>query len=404
MSAGNASRPAHGKVLSAVRAPAPENVSQVLLLGNSSLGAEDYLDVNTDVYSRVLVTVIYVALFAVGCLGNAITLHIVVRRKPLPHLQSTIHYHLASLAASDLLILVLCMPVELYNFIWVHHPWAFGEVVCRGYYFLRDGCSYATALNIASLSAERYLALCHPFKAKSIVSRGRTRKLLCALWLVSLLLASPMLLTMGLQTVGNETICTPISSVSTAKTVLQVNALLSFGIPVAVISLLNWLIGRQLQNLSQQAMLHDSNCAAGSSAAAETSRERSLRHSVAMLRVVVVAFVVCWLPYHTRRLMFCYITEWTDLYDFYHYFYMVTNVLFYVSSAINPILYNLVSANYRELFLFSLGYFCLPCCRRRGLERRATDHQQLQQLPSTVATPHTSRVVLCSSIVKEVVY
>ena len=28
---------------------------------------------------------------------------------------------------------------------------------------------------------------------------------------------------------------------------------------------------------------------------------------------VVVAFVVCWLPYHVRRLMFCYISgeQWT---------------------------------------------------------------------------------------------
>ena len=26
---------------------------------------------------------------------------------------------------------------------------------------------------------------------------------------------------------------------------------------------------------------------------------------------VVIAFVVCWLPYHARRLMFCYVTQWT---------------------------------------------------------------------------------------------
>ena len=35
------------------------------------------------------------------------------------------------------------------------------------------------------------------------------------------------------------------------------------------------------------------------------------------------------------------------LYDFYHYFYMLTNALFYVSSTINPILYNLISKKYR---------------------------------------------------------
>ncbi|KFW75512.1 Neurotensin receptor type 1, partial [Manacus vitellinus] len=76
---------------------------------------------------------------------------------------------------------------------------------------------------------------------------------------------------------------------------------------------------------------------------------------------VVIAFVVCWLPYHIRRLMFCYVpsSHWTDfLYNFYHYFYMLTNVLFYVSSAINPILYNLVSANFRQIFLSTLTLVC----------------------------------------------
>lgn len=30
------------------------------------------------------------------------------------------------------------------------------------------------------------------------------------------------------------------------------------------------------------------------------------------LGAVVIAFVVCWLPYHARRLMYCYVTDWTE--------------------------------------------------------------------------------------------
>ncbi|XP_062396185.1 neurotensin receptor type 1-like [Sardina pilchardus] len=342
--------------------------------------AAGYLDVNTDIYSKVLVTVIYVVLFIVGCLGNSVTLYIMSKKDSLKNLQSTVHYHLASLAASDLLIL-LCMPVELYNFIWIHHPWAFGDVGCRGYYFLRDGCSYATALNISSLSVERYMALCHPFKAKMVMSRGRTRKLIIGLWVVSLLLASSMLFIMGQHNLGHEMICTPIVSTATIKTVLQVNVLLSFVVPMAVVSILNWLIGREMQRLSQQALLHHSGSPPLSSYATEPARSRSLRHGVTVLRVVVVAFVVCWLPYHMRRLMFCYIIEWTEhLYDFYHYFYMMTNVLFYVSSAINPVLYNLVSAKYRELFFATLSSSCLHGFHKRECDRRDNELHHPQQL------------------------
>lgn len=193
-----------------------------LFLDNSSVVPEESLDVNTDVYSKVIVTIIYAVLFAVGALGNSITLYTLLTKKSLQNLQSTVHYHLASLAVSDLLILVLSMPIELYNFIWFHHPWVFGDAVCRGYYFLRDSCSYATALNIASLSVERYMAICHPFKAKSIMSRSRTKKLISAMWLASFALAAPMLFVMGQETRTGENICTFIVSLFTVKVVLQV--------------------------------------------------------------------------------------------------------------------------------------------------------------------------------------
>lgn len=183
---------------------------------------QEDLDVNTDIYSKLFVTVIYAVLFAIGCLGNSITLYTLLTKKSLQNLQSTVHYHLASLAVSDLLILLFSMPVELYNFIWVHHPWAFGAAACKGYYFLRDGCSYATAFNVASLSAERYMAICHPFKAKSVMSRSRTKKLISAMWAASFLLATPMLFTMGQRSVDGEPICSTIVSSVTAKTVLQV--------------------------------------------------------------------------------------------------------------------------------------------------------------------------------------
>ncbi|XP_029469721.1 neurotensin receptor type 1 [Rhinatrema bivittatum] len=340
--------------------------------------AQDELEVNTDIYSKVLVTVVYLLLFLVGCTGNSITAYTLARKKSLQHLQSTVHYHLASLALSDLLILLLGMPIELYNFIWVHHPWAFGDAVCKGYYFLRDACTYATALNIASLSVERYMAICHPFKAKSIMSRSRTKKLISLIWLASLLLATPMVFSMGqIYGAGDQSpdslICTRIVQTATFKLIIQVNAFLSFVFPMVLISVLNTIIANQLLIMFKQAQQENQVCSVGGqqtmlSMSLEPSRVQSLKHGVRVLRAVVIAFVVCWLPYHIRRLMYCYVPEeqWTDfLYDFYHYFYMLTNVLFYVSSTINPILYNLVSANFRQIFVSTLGFLCPPWRRKK---------------------------------------
>ncbi|XP_075882813.1 neurotensin receptor type 1 [Nelusetta ayraudi] len=372
-------------------------------LGARNVTEEDDLEVNTDVYSKAVVTVIYVALFAVGSLGNSITLYTLLTKRSLQNLQSTVHYHLASLAVSDLLILLLSMPIELYNFIWFHHPWVFGDAVCRGYYFLRDSCSYATVLNIASLSVERYMAICHPFKAKSIMSRSRTKKLISAMWLASFALAAPMIFVMGLKTVNGEKICTAIVSAVNLKTVLQVNAFLSFVVPMVAISALNGVIANQLLRMFREAEQDNRVCiVAGNptvlNVTMEPNRAQSLRHGVLVLRVVVIAFVVCWLPYHARRLMFCYVSDWTDdLYDFYHYFYMLTNVLFYVSSAINPILYNLVSATYRQVFFSTLCFLCLPCRRHRRPRPRS---YPLTRHSISISSNHT----LTSNVVKETTY
>ncbi|KAG8567000.1 hypothetical protein GDO81_013465 [Engystomops pustulosus] len=380
-------------------------VMNITNISTQHIMAEGDLDVNTDIYSKILVTIIYLFLFVVGCTGNAITAYTLVRKKSLQNLQSTVHYHLASLALSDLLILLLSMPIELYNFIWVHHPWAFGNAMCKGYYFLRDACTYATALNIASLSVERYMAMCHPFKAKSIMSRSRTKKLITFIWLASLLLATPMIFTMGEKYgLGIENpdhlVCTSIVEMSSFKTVIQVNAFLSFIFPMVVISVLNTIIANQLIIMVKQAHQENQVCTIGGqqtvlSMSMEPSRIQSLKHGVRVLRVVVIAFVVCWLPYHVRRLMFCYVPDehWTDeLHDFYHYFYMLTNVLFYVSSTVNPILYNLVSANFRQIFVSTLSFLC-PLWRRKkkhpGFTRKSNSISSTNHTFSTQITRET---------------
>ncbi|KFQ18295.1 Neurotensin receptor type 1, partial [Merops nubicus] len=154
-----------------------------------------------------------------------------------------------------------------------------------------------------------------------------------------------------------------------------VNTFISFVFPMVVISVLNTIIANQLLVMFRQAAQESQVCTIGGQ---QTMLSMSMEPVFSWLCLtlvvykiireirikegaVVIAFVVCWLPYHIRRLMFCYVpsSHWTDfLYNFYHYFYMLTNVLFYVSSAINPILYNLVSANFRQIFLSTLTLLC----------------------------------------------
>eukprot|EP00061_Rhincodon_typus_P010803 g35359.t1 len=65
--------------------------------------------------------------------------------------------------------------------------------------------------------------------------------------------------------------------------------------------------------------------------------------------VVVFSFVLCWLPFHVGRYLFTKSSEVGsfEMLQISQYCSLVSLVLFYLSAAINPILYNIMSKKYR---------------------------------------------------------
>ena len=80
---------------------------------------------------------------------------------------------------------------------------------------------------------------------------------------------------------------------------------------------------------------------------------------------VVVAFFICWAPFHVQRLIAIYGTNSEDhvsskgpLEEFlYLLFTYLSGVLYYVSTTINPILYNIMSNKFRQAFMVSFSIF-----------------------------------------------
>lgn len=62
--------------------------------------------------------------------------------------------------------------------------------------------------------------------------------------------------------------------------------------------------------------------------------------------MVVLAFVICWLPFHIGRIIFINTRDMRTML-FSQYFNIFALQLFYLSASINPVLYNLVSKKYR---------------------------------------------------------
>ncbi|XP_001378741.2 motilin receptor [Monodelphis domestica] len=335
----------------------------------------------------VPVTAVCLGLFAVGVSGNVVTVLLIRRYRDM---RTTTNLYLGSMAVSDLLIL-LGLPLDLYR-LWRSRPWVFGQLLCRLSLYLGEGCTYASLLHITALSVERYLAICYPLRARVLVTRRRVRALIAALWAVALLSAGPFFFLVGVeqdqvpegaegealdsngtwpaaplsiplettQLMAQTALRAPSqdapsgsSAAAAAGAVLfsreckpnreRLGALrvmlwvttAYFFVPMLCLSVLYGLIGRALWR--SKASLRGP---------VATGREKGHRQTVRVLVVVVLAFIVCWLPFHIGRIIYIN-SEDTRTMHFSQYFNIVALQLFYLSASINPVLYNLISKKYR---------------------------------------------------------
>ncbi|XP_006628323.1 motilin receptor [Lepisosteus oculatus] len=290
------------------------------------------------VSTLIPVTIIFIFLFLVGVTGNTMTILIIQRYKDM---KTTTNLYLSSMAVSDLAIF-LSLPFDVYR-LWKYIPWVFGEVVCRMSHYINEGCTYATILHITALSIERYLAICFPLKAKVVVTKRRVKYIILFLWTFALLSATPVLFMYGVEYENstspdyNTQQCT-YTSYAVSSGLLYTMIWLStiyFFFPMLCLTFLYGSIGRKLWK--------SRNDIQGPNA---TNRERTHRQTLKILAVVVLAFAICWLPFHIGRNLFTHVDDYYSA-KLSQNFNMVSMVLFYLSASINPILYNLMSKKYR---------------------------------------------------------
>ncbi|XP_051930563.1 neuromedin-U receptor 1 [Hippocampus zosterae] len=306
----------------------------------------------------------YLIIFLVGVFGNVLTCTVIARNKVM---WTPTNYYLFSLSVSDLLVLLLGMPLELYE-LWQNYPFLFGKGGCYFKIFLFETVCLASILNVTALSVERYIAVVHPLRAKYVVTRTHARRVILTVWGISVLCALPNTSLHGISfltsnstspdgphkvKISDSAMCTLVKPQWIYNLIIQVTTLLFFFLPMLTISVLYTLIGLQLkQERMHQTMEAKSGTGQDSFCSVRTQQQKARRRQVTkMLFVLVVVFGICWAPFHTDRLVWSFITEWTDSrQQIFEYVHILSGVFFYLSSAVNPILYNLMSTRFREMF------------------------------------------------------
>ncbi|KAG9351194.1 hypothetical protein JZ751_025084 [Albula glossodonta] len=338
--------------------------SSMELLEDLCLSQEEYLEKylgprRSSVFLPVCIT--YLVIFLMGAVGNVLTCTVIIRHKVCLVMRTPTNYYLFSLAVSDLLVLLLGMPLELYE-MWSNYPFLLGKGGCYFKTFLFETVCFASILNVTALSVERYIAVVHPLKAKYVVTRAHAKRVILSVWALSVLCAVPNtslhgILSLNSSILGHHipdsAICTLVKPRWVYNLLIQVTTLLFFLLPMLTISVLYMLIGLRLKRERMLHMLEAKTSLREDSYCNVRNQQQKMRRRqvTKMLFVLVVVFGICWAPFHTDRLMWSFIDHWTsDHLEVFQYVHIISGVFFYLSSAVNPILYNLMSTRFRETF------------------------------------------------------
>ncbi|CAK6448334.1 unnamed protein product [Pipistrellus nathusii] len=317
----------------------------------------------TDLFLPICVT--YLLIFVVGTVGNGLTCMVILCYKAM---RTPTHYYLFSLAVSDLLVLLLGMPLELYEK-WRNYPFLLGAGGCYFRTLLFETVCLASVLNVTALSVERYMAVVHPLQARSVMTQAHVRRVLGAIWSLAVLCSLPNTSLHGIKQldvpcrglVPDSAICMVVSSRASYNLLMQITALLFFCLPMAIISVLYLLIGLQLR--SEKLLL----LRQGPKSRVQQLQDKGRMQVTKMLFVLILVFGICWAPFHIDRLMWSFVSHWTNcLILAYSYVHVISGVFFYLSSAVNPVLYSLMSSRFQDTFREAL---CLGS-RCRGHQRR----------------------------------
>ncbi len=232
--------------------------------------------------------------------------------------------------------------------------------------YLENTVAQASIITILAISFERYYATCQPLVVLYRCTNSRAVKIIGAVWVCAMISTSPMIFMSYLSNAifvdGTPVkICrTPIDRPWKEVYVLGV-ILIFFVVPIITLTALYILIAKRLMRgrlgFQRNITLHPEREQIYRAEVPQTTISR--KKVIHMLMIVIVVFFICLLPIRIVTLWFVYssveskedlgLEGWLNLITF-------ARIMLYANSAINPVIYNIVSTKFREAFMRTLRF------------------------------------------------
>lgn len=343
----------------------------------------------THVDISTLIPTIYSIISIFGTIGNVLAICVLAHSSTPRSVANTL---MVNLCVADLLFL-LSLPLWAVYYSQSYN-WTFGRVACKICGALLHFNLYASIFFIMCMSMDRYLAIVHPLRSLS----ARDPKIAifaCVLvWVLACFCSTPTLLLRDVHSVQDIDVCgIKYPDDNWFLGLAWMKIIVGFVLPLIVICCCYCVIGRHLLVdtglIRMQSMSHsvkkcmESKGQSGKLERPPTPRPnarsgngrplegRGLQRVLWTVAAVVIAFFLCWFPFHCVTLLDiakaygwldgCWV-DWTI-----RNMTPITLCLGFTNSAINPLLYCFIGHHFRG----RLGGLCkglCACVKARGDE------------------------------------
>ncbi|XP_043938964.1 pyroglutamylated RF-amide peptide receptor-like [Protopterus annectens] len=309
--------------------------------------------------AKVIFLVLYVIIFIMALIGNSLVVYIIIRRKAM---RTATNIFICSLAFSDLLVTFFCIPFTLLQNI--SSEWLGGPFVCKIVPFIQTTAVVASTLTMTCIAVERYQGIVHPLKMKRQYTNRRAYKVLGFVWIIAVIVGSPMLYVQTLEVkfdfLYNLTHVSCLESwhsieLRRAYAIFILVAL--FLVPLTAMLLLYSKIGYELWIKKR---IGDSSVLNTLSRNEMAKITRKKKRAVIMMVIVVLFFTTCWAPFHVVHILFEY-NNWEEYDDVtVKMIFAIVQAIGFFNSFNNPVVYTFMNENFKKNFLAILS-----CCFKR---------------------------------------
>ena len=284
----------------------------------------------------VIITVLYSLTFIGAVTGNLLLIFIIVKRRETRTLTG---FLFVNMAVADLIVAFFVLPATM-STPYTESKWLtglFGDITCRGVYFVFHVTIAASILSLMFMAIDRYLAVLFPLR--NFATFRRPKLLTLVIWLVSVIVMVPAAV---LWTVDSG-VCVAVFTVFGTDAMQGMRGyylylfLLFYLTPLSVISVLYGRVCFKLWRRQMPGLV-----------TSKTERLRAVtkRKVVRTLIIITAVFAVCWLPTQAYHLILGFhfgLHQQSPRIVMYMCFW-----LGHTNSAFNPWLYMLLTDKFRR--------------------------------------------------------